>query len=83
MWWNPAVEAQTTDRAYRIGQKRGVNVYRLITKGTFEERINQMLIDKRELANMAVNQGEGWIGELSDADLKELLELSSEGNERI
>lgn len=83
MWWNPAVEAQATDRVYRIGQRRGVNVYRLITKGTFEQRINQMLIDKRELANMAVNQGEGWIGELSDADLKELLELSSEENERI
>ncbi len=78
LWWNPAVEAQATDRAFRIGQRKGVNVYRLITRGTFEERINDMLTSKKELANMAVNQGEHWISEMSDAELKDLLQLSQQ-----
>ena len=76
LWWNPAVEAQATDRAYRIGQQKNVFVHRLITEGTFEEKINQMLIEKRELADMAVSQGEQWIGELSDRDLKGIFKLS-------
>ena len=75
LWWNPAVEAQATDRAYRIGQQRNVFVHRMITEGTFEEKINQMLIEKRELADMAVSQGEQWIGELSNRDLKGLFTL--------
>ncbi len=76
LWWNPAVESQATDRAYRIGQQKNVFVYRLITEGTFEEKINQMLIEKRALADMAVSQGEQWIGELSNKDLKGLFTLS-------
>ena len=75
LWWNPAVEAQATDRAYRIGQQRNVFVHRMITEGTFEEKINQMLIEKRDLADMAVSQGEQWIGELSNRDLKGLFAL--------
>jgi hypothetical protein len=54
LWWNPAVEAQATDRAYRIGQQRKVQVHRFITRGTFEERINEMIRAKRELAEMTL-----------------------------
>ena len=75
LWWNPAVEAQATDRAYRIGQKRDVLVYRFITKGTFEERINEMLMSKRELADLTVATGESWVGELPVNELKNLLKL--------
>ncbi len=75
LWWNPAVEAQATDRAYRIGQQRNVFVHRMITEGTFEEKINQMLIEKRELADLAVSQGEQWVGELSNKELKGLFTL--------
>lgn len=76
LWWNPAVEAQATDRAYRIGQKNKVFVHRLLTQGTFEEKINKMLQEKRELADMAVATGEKWIGEFSDNDLKTMFTLS-------
>jgi len=75
LWWNPAVENQATDRAYRIGQKRNVNVHRFITTGTFEEKINQMLISKKELFDLSVKQGENWISEMSNDDLKELISL--------
>ncbi|MCF6200102.1 MAG: SNF2-related protein [Hyphomicrobiaceae bacterium] len=75
LWWNPAVEAQATDRAYRIGQTSNVMVHRLITRGSFEEKINAMLKDKRELADMAVSQGEKWIGEYSNKDLREIFAL--------
>ena len=77
LWWNPAVEAQATDRAYRIGQKRNVLVHRLITRGTFEERINDMIQRKRELAELTVGTGERWIGQLGDADLKEIFALDA------
>ncbi|WPP48824.1 DEAD/DEAH box helicase [Catalinimonas niigatensis] len=76
LWWNPAVEAQATDRAYRIGQKRQVFVHRLLTQATFEEKINRMLQEKRELADMAVSRGEQWLGELPDKELKELFALT-------
>ncbi len=72
LWWNPAVEAQATDRAYRIGQKKNVMVHRFITKNTFEERINDMIIQKRALAEMTVSTGENWIGKLSNRELKEI-----------
>ncbi len=75
LWWNPAVEAQATDRAYRIGQNRNVMVHRFITKGTFEEKINQLLVSKRELANMTVSTGEKWIGDFSNAELNEMIRL--------
>src|SRR5690606_12418368 len=75
LWWNPAVEAQATDRAYRIGQKKNVMVHRLITKNTFEERINAMINSKKALAEMTVSTGENWIGNLSNKELKDLFTL--------
>ena len=75
LWWNPAVEAQATDRAYRIGQKNNVLVHRFITQGTFEEKINKLLQKKKELANLTVTTGEKWIGEFSNDELKELVRL--------
>ncbi|MEM8906424.1 MAG: DEAD/DEAH box helicase, partial [Bacteroidota bacterium] len=75
LWWNPAVEAQATDRAYRIGQQRKVMVHRFITEHTFEEKINQLLESKKELANLTVSTGEKWIGELSNRELRELVRL--------
>lgn len=75
LWWNPAVEAQATDRAYRIGQKKNVMVHRFITQGTFEEKINELLMSKKELAELTVSTGEKWIGEYSDDDLRELVSL--------
>jgi hypothetical protein len=74
-WWNPAVEDQATDRAYRIGQDKPVQVHRLIAEGTLEDRIAELLEKKRGLAEAVVGSGEGWITELSDADLTELVSL--------
>jgi SNF2 family DNA or RNA helicase len=74
LWWNPAVEAQATDRAYRIGQKNNVMVHRFITKGTFEERINEMIQNKKALANLTVATGENWIGNMSNKELREMFE---------
>ncbi|NEB74213.1 DEAD/DEAH box helicase, partial [Streptomyces sp. SID14478] len=74
-WWNPAVEAQATDRAYRIGQTRPVQVHRLIAEGTIEDRIADMLGRKRELADAVLGAGESALTELSDADLADLVEL--------
>ena len=78
-WWNPAVEDQATDRAYRIGQDRPVQVHRLVTEGTVEDRVAQLLARKRELADAVVGSGEGWITELSDDDLTELVSLRRDG----
>lgn len=75
LWWNPAVEVQATDRAYRIGQEKNVNVYRLITEATFEEKINDLLASKQELFNLSVKQGETWITEMSNDELKNLVSL--------
>jgi SNF2 family DNA or RNA helicase/uncharacterized Zn finger protein len=75
LWWNPAVEAQATDRAYRIGQQKNVMVHRFITQGTFEEKINKLLMTKKELAELTVSTGEKWIGEYSDNELRELVSL--------
>ncbi len=75
LWWNPAVEAQATDRAYRIGQQRNVQVHRFITRGTFEERIDEMIRSKRELAEMAVGTGETWVGQLPPEELQALFRL--------
>ncbi|MEW2237208.1 DEAD/DEAH box helicase, partial [Streptomyces sp. NPDC024062] len=74
-WWNPAVEAQATDRAYRIGQTRPVQVHRLITEGTIEDRIAAMLARKQGLADAVLGGGEAALTELSDAELAELVEL--------
>lgn len=75
LWWNPAVENQATDRAYRIGQESNVMVHRFITKSTFEEKINTLLQNKKELADLAVATGEQWVGELGNAELRELVRL--------
>jgi SNF2 family DNA or RNA helicase len=75
-WWNPAVEDQATDRAYRIGQKSVVNVFKFITKGTIEDKIDKLLEEKRELAEMIVEStGESWISDLDDDKLRNLLNL--------
>lgn len=75
LWWNPAVEEQATDRTYRIGQERNVYVHRLITLNTFEEKIDEMMREKRELAELTVSTGERFITELSNRELKELFAL--------
>ncbi|MGN0096726.1 MAG: DEAD/DEAH box helicase [Corynebacterium sp.] len=75
-WWNPAVEDQATARAYRIGQGRDVTVHKLVTTGTLDERINDILSSKRELAGDIVTSGEGWIASLNDQDLAELWQLN-------
>ncbi|MFI6289193.1 DEAD/DEAH box helicase [Streptomyces sp. NPDC051018] len=78
-WWNPAVEAQATDRAYRIGQTQPVQVHRLIAEGTIEDRIAGMLARKRELADSVLGSGEAALTELTDAELAELVELRGGG----
>ena len=77
-WWNPAVEDQATDRAFRIGQTRGVQVHKLICAGTMEEKVDQLLEKKRDLAARIVGSGEAWITEMNDAELRELFSLSSD-----
>jgi len=77
-WWNPAVEDQATDRAYRIGQRRSVQVHKLLCAGTVEEKVDRMLEQKRDLARRIVGAGEQWITELGDAELRELFSLSSD-----
>lgn len=74
-WWNPAVEDQATDRAYRIGQERDVDVYKFVSAGTLDERIHEIITGKRDLAEAVVGEGEGWIASLSDEDLAELWQL--------
>lgn len=77
LWWNPAVEDQATDRTYRIGQDKNVMVHRLITLGTFEEKIDEMLKAKKELADLAVYEGEKIITELSDEEIYEIFTLTA------
>ena len=77
-WWNPAVEDQATDRAFRIGQRRDVQVRKFVCVGTVEERIDQMIEDKKALAEAIVGTGEGWLTELSADDLRQVIELSPE-----
>ncbi|KUM78431.1 DEAD/DEAH box helicase [Streptomyces curacoi] len=74
-WWNPAVEEQATDRAYRIGQTQPVQVHRLITEGTIEDRIAEMLESKRALADAILGSGESALTELTDRELSDLVSL--------
>ncbi|HFC11907.1 MAG TPA: DEAD/DEAH box helicase, partial [Anaerolineae bacterium] len=74
-WWNPAVEDQATDRAFRIGQTRNVLVHKFVCLGTLEEKIDQMLEEKKALAESVVGGGEGWLTEMSTADLRSLVKL--------
>ncbi len=85
-WWNPAVENQATDRAFRIGQKQNVQVHKFICTGTLEERINEMLESKKQLAEQTVDAGEKWLTELDTDHLRTLLFLDrdaiiDEGND--
>jgi len=74
-WWNPAVEDQATDRAFRIGQKRDVQVRKFVCAGTMEEKISAMIRDKRGLAARIVGAGEQWLTELSTSELRDLFAL--------
>ncbi len=77
-WWNPAVENQATDRAFRIGQTRNVQVHKFVCAGTLEEMIDEMIESKKALAEAVVGQGENWLTELSTADLRKLVSLRPE-----
>ena len=77
-WWNPAVENQATDRAFRIGQTRTVQVHKFICSGTLEERIDEMIERKKDIAEQTVGAGEGWLTELSNDELRDVLRLSAQ-----
>jgi len=74
-WWNPAVENQATDRAFRIGQTRNVQVHKFVTIGTMEEMIDELIESKKDLAQMVIGSGEQWLTELSTDDLRSLVSL--------
>jgi len=76
LWWNPAVENQATDRTYRIGQKECVTAHRLLTQNTFEERINEMLLQKTALSDSIVGAGEKWITEMNNQEIRTLFSLT-------
>jgi SNF2 family DNA or RNA helicase len=77
-WWNPAVENQATDRAFRIGQKRNVQVRKFVCAGTLEEKIDEMIEEKKALADLVISDGESWLTDLSTADLRKVFELSQD-----
>ncbi len=77
-WWNPAVENQATDRAYRIGQTRTVFVHKYVVRGTLEERIDEMIESKTELAENIIGQGERWLTDLDTDQLRDLLTLRAD-----
>jgi SNF2 family DNA or RNA helicase len=77
-WWNPAVENQATDRAFRIGQTKNVQVHKFVCAGTLEDKIDEMIEQKKTIAEQVVGAGEGWITELSNKDLKQLWKLRKE-----
>ncbi len=77
-WWNPAVENQATDRAFRIGQVKNVQVHKFVCTGTIEERIDEMIERKLELAEQVVGSGEGWLTELSTQEIRDLMALREE-----
>ncbi|MCL5996209.1 MAG: SNF2-related protein [Chloroflexi bacterium] len=77
-WWNPAVENQATDRAFRIGQQKNVQVHKFVCVGTLEERIDAMIEQKKDLAERIVGTGEGWLTEMSTDQLRDLFALSRE-----
>ena len=75
-WWNPAVEDQATDRAWRIGQNQTVFVHKLVCQGTLEEKIDQLLVDKKELADRSVGTGDDWFTDMNTEQLREVLSLN-------
>jgi len=74
-WWNPAVENQATDRAFRIGQRRNVQIHKFVCIGTLEERIDEMIERKKAIADSVIGAGEAWLTELSTAEIKQLFAL--------
>jgi SNF2 family DNA or RNA helicase len=74
-WWNPAVENQATDRVFRIGQKRNVQVHKFVTTGTLEEMIDDMIESKQTLADAVVGSGEKWLTEMSTDELRKAVSL--------
>ena len=77
-WWNPAVENQATDRAFRIGQTRQVQVHKFLCAGTLEEKIDAMIEQKQEVAGAVVGSGESWLTKLSNDELRDLFELRAD-----
>ncbi len=77
-WWNPAVENQATDRAFRIGQKKNVEVHKFVTLGTMEEKIDEIIERKKEISEQVVGTGEGWLTELSTDELRDIFRLREE-----
>ena len=77
-WWNPAVENQATDRAFRIGQTKNVQVHKFICAGTLEDKIDEMIDRKKGIADKVLGTGEAWLTELSTAELKNLFALRKE-----
>jgi SNF2 family DNA or RNA helicase len=75
-WWNPAVENQATDRAFRIGQKKNVQVYKYICQGTLEERIDELIEQKQQLADYIVTNDESWLTEMDNEQIASLITLS-------
>jgi SNF2 family DNA or RNA helicase/uncharacterized Zn finger protein len=78
LWWNPATENQATDRAYRIGQTKNVLIQRLISQGTLEEKINNMINAKKELAEIAISKGDIFISEFNDDEIRKIVSLEKE-----
>ena len=74
-WWNPAVENQATDRAFRIGQTRTVHVHKFVCLGTLEERIDEMIEQKMKLAHNIIGAGDSWLTEMSTGQLEDVLSL--------
>ena len=81
-WWNPAIENQATDRAFRIGQTKTVHVHKFVCTGTLEERIDQMIEQKMQLAENIVGSGEQWLSDLSAGQLRDMLVLRESALER-
>jgi len=77
-WWNPAVENQATDRAFRIGQTKNVQVHKFICAGTLEDKIDEMIERKKQIAGDVIGTGEGWLTELSNEQLKDIFALRQE-----
>jgi len=77
-WWNPAVENQATDRAFRIGQTKNVEVHKFICAGTLEDKIDEIIERKVQVAERVVGTGEDWLTELSNEELKDILALREE-----
>jgi non-specific serine/threonine protein kinase len=77
-WWNPAVEDQATDRAFRIGQRRDVQVRKLVCAGTLEERIDAVIEEKKALAGSVLGTGEAWLTEMSTDELRRIVALSAD-----